>query len=63
MMLCQYQHPVLSVEFPVATPTMLFYLTIGSTYFVKTQTYVALFGPRDLSQFFSNGMYIEVSPL
>ena len=42
---------------------MVFYPTIGRQYFVKTQTYVALFGPRDLSQIFSNGMYIEVSPL
>ena len=42
---------------------MVFYPTIGRQYFVKTQTYVALFGPRDLPQFFSNGMYIEVSPL
>ena len=42
---------------------MVFYPTIGSTYFVKTRTYVALFGPRDLSQFFSNGMYMEASPL
>ena len=25
---------------------MVFYPTIGSTYFVKTQTYVALFGPH-----------------
>ena len=23
MMLCQYQHPVVSVEFPVATPTVI----------------------------------------
>ena len=43
--------------------SMVFYPTIGRQYFVKTQTYVALFGPRDLSQIFSNGMYIEVSPL
>ena len=28
-----------------------------------TQTYVASFGLRDLSQFFSNGMYMEASPL
>ena len=45
------------------TTDMVFYPTIGRQYFVKTQTYVALFGPRDLSQIFSNGMYIEVSPL
>ena len=43
--------------------TTVFYPTIGRQYFVKTQTYVDLFGPRDLSQIFSNGMYIEVSPL
>ena len=28
-----------------------------------TQTYVASFGLRDLSQIFSNGMYMEASPL
>ena len=30
---------------------MLFYPTIASKYFVKTQTYVALFGPHELSLF------------
>ena len=43
--------------------TMVFYPTIARTYFVKTQTYVALFGPHGLSLFFSGGMYLEVSPL
>ena len=42
---------------------MMFYPTIGSTYFVKTRTYVALFSPQELSLFFSGGMYLEVSPL
>ena len=44
-------------------PTMVFYPTIGSTYFVKTQTYVALFGPHQLSIIFSGVMYLELSPL
>ena len=43
--------------------TMVFYPTIASKYFVKTQTYVALFGPHGLSLIFSGGMYLEVSPL
>ena len=42
---------------------MLFYPTIGSTYFVKTQTYVALFGPHQLSIIFSGVMYLELSAL
>ena len=37
--------------------------TIIRNYFVKTQTSVASFGPPDLSIIFSNGMYLEVSPL
>ena len=43
--------------------TMVFYPTIGSTYFVKTQTYVALFGPHQLSIIFSGVMYLELSSL
>ena len=42
---------------------MLLQATIIRNYFVKTQTSVASFGPPDLSIFFSNGMYLEVSPL
>ena len=42
---------------------MLFYPSIGSTYFVKTQTYVALFGPHKLSIIFSGVMCLELSPL
>ena len=42
---------------------MMFYPTIGSTYFVKTQTYVALFCPHELSIIFSGVMYLELSPL
>ena len=42
---------------------MVFYPTIGSTYFVKTQTYVALFGPHQLSIIFSGVMYLELSAL
>ena len=42
---------------------MVFYTTIGSTYFVKTQTYVALFGPHQLSIIFSGVIYLELSPL
>ena len=43
--------------------TMLLQATIIRNYFVKTQTSVASFGPPDLSIIFSNGMYLEVSPL
>ena len=43
--------------------SMVFYPTIGSTYFVKTQTYVALFVPHQLSIIFSGVMYLELSPL
>ena len=42
---------------------MLLQATIVSNYFVKTQTYVASFGPPDLSIIFSTGMYLEVFPL
>ena len=42
---------------------MLLQATIIRNYFVKTQTSVASFGPPDLSIIFSNGMYLEVSPL
>ena len=42
---------------------MLLQATIIRDYFVKTQTSVASFGPPDLSIIFSNGMYLEVSPL
>ena len=42
---------------------MLLQATIIRNYFVKTQTSVASFGPPDPSIFFSNGMYLEVSPL
>ena len=42
---------------------MLLQATIIRNYFVKTQTYVASFGPPDLSIIFWSGMYLEVSPL
>ena len=42
---------------------MLLQATIIRNYFVKTQTSVAFFGPPDLCIIFSNGMYLEVSPL
>ena len=44
-------------------PNMLLQATIIRSYFVKTQTSVASFSPPDLSIIFSNGMYLEVSPL
>ena len=50
-------------ENKVDIDNMVFYPTIGSTYFVKTQTYVALFGPHQLSIIFSGVMYLELSPL
>ena len=43
--------------------TMLFYPTITREYFVKTQTYVALFGPHELSLIFSGGMCLELTSL
>ena len=43
--------------------SMLLQATIIRNYFVKTQTSVASFSPPDLSIIFSNGMYLEVSPL
>ena len=42
---------------------MLLQATIVRYYFVKTQTSVASSGPPDLCIIFSNGMYLEVSPL
>ena len=45
------------------TSIMMFYLTIGSTYFVKTRTYVALFCPHELSIIFSGVLYLELSLL
>ena len=42
---------------------MVFYPTIGSTYFVKTQTYVALFGPHELCLIFSGGICSELTSL
>ena len=42
---------------------MLLQATIIRDYFVKTQMSVASFGPPYLSIIFSNGMYLEVSPL
>ena len=48
---------------PLFIHSMMFYPTIGSTYFVKTQTYVALFCPHELSIIFSGVMYLELSPL
>ena len=47
----------------LAMCNMLFYPTIARKYFVKTQTYVALFGPHELSIIFSGVMYLELSPL
>ena len=46
-----------------ALSIMLFYPTIGSKCFVKTQTYVALFGPHELSLIFSGGMCLELTSL
>ena len=40
---------------------MLFYPTIERKYFVKTQMYVALFGPHELSLIFSGGMCLELT--
>ena len=48
---------------PYNTYIMLFYPTIARKYFVKTQTYVALFGPHELSLIFSGGMCLELSSL
>ena len=42
---------------------MLFNPTIARKYFVKTQTWVASFGPPDLSVIFMSGISLEVSPL
>ena len=42
---------------------MLFYPTIERKYFVKTQTYVALFGPHELSLIFAGGMCLELTSL
>ena len=42
---------------------MVFYPTIARHYFVKTQTYVALFGPHELSLIFSGGMCLELTSL
>ena len=42
---------------------MLFYPTNARKYFVKTQTYVALFGPHELSLIFSGGMCLELTSL
>ena len=49
--------------FTVVLNIMMFYLTIGSTYFVKTRTYVALFCPHELSIIFSGVMCLELSSL
>ena len=43
--------------------TMLFYPTVARKYFAKTQTYVALFGPHELSLIFSGGMCLELTSL
>ena len=48
---------------PHGIKIMLLQATIIRNYFVKTQTSVASFSPPDLSIIFSNGMYLEVSPL
>ena len=42
---------------------MLFYPTIARKYFVKTQSYVALFGPYELSLIFAGGMCLELTSL
>ena len=47
----------------LSVQSMLFYPTIGSKYFAKTQTYVALFGPHDLSLIFAGGMCLEQTSL
>ena len=46
-----------------STLIMLLQATIIRNYFVKTQTSVASFGPPNLCIIFSNGMYLDVSPL
>ena len=43
--------------------SMLFYPTIARKYFVKTQTYMALFGPHQLSIISSGVLYLELSSL
>ena len=61
------QHQQSSIRQQVAAgcrlEAMMFYLTIGSTYFVKTRTYVALFCPHELSIIFSGVMCLELCPL
>ena len=49
--------------FKICFYIMLFYPTIARKYFVKTQTYVALFGPHELSLIFSGGMCLELTSL
>ena len=67
---CRYQSQIDIFRFVLKQLTliasiliMVFYPAIGSTYFVKTQTYVALFGPHQLSIIFSGVMYLELSSL
>ena len=42
---------------------MVFYPAIARHYFVKTQTYVALFGPQELSLIFSDCICLELTSL
>ena len=58
-----YHHPSQYPSVRMNIFIMLLQATIIRNYFVKTQTSVASFGPPDLSIIFSNGMYLEVSPL
>ena len=54
---------MLDVDMFLKIYSMLLQATIVRNYLVKTQTSLASFGPPDLSIIFSNGMYLEVSPL
>ena len=57
------QPPASGQDNPATLYIMLFYPTIGSKYFAKTQTYVALFGPHELSLIFAGGMCLEQTSL
>ena len=57
-----YNFTIARVFFSLVS-NMLFYPTIGSKYFAKTQTYVALFGPHELSLIFAGGMCLEQTSL
>ena len=58
-----WSHSSWPVSILTTLSIMLFYPTIGSKYFAKTQTYVALFGPHELSLIFAGGMCLEQTSL